>query len=213
MTATILLIRHGETAWNRGKIFRGTYDVPLNENGEKQAKFLAKALGSRQIDAAYISPLSRAQKTAQIVLENRGIDAVIDERLIDFDYGEWTGLEESEVARRWLKEHNLWISHPESVRVPGGNTLQEVYETAFSAMEEFASRHQNQTVALFAHRVVNKLLVLGAMGLGIERFPFIRQDNSCLNEFERTKGGYVICSLNDTCHIRQANIDVLTEDF
>ena len=105
------------------------------------------------------------------------------------------------------------ISHPESVRAPGGNTLKEVYDLAFSAMEEFASKHENQTVAIFAHRVVNKLLVLGAMGLGIDRFPFIRQDNSCSNEFERTKEGYVICSLNDTCHIHQGNVEVLTEDF
>ena len=64
MSTTLLLIRHGETAWNREQIFRGVYDIPLNENGRAQARHLAEALAKREIDAAYSSPLSRAQETA-----------------------------------------------------------------------------------------------------------------------------------------------------
>jgi broad specificity phosphatase PhoE len=65
MPTTVLLIRHGETAWNWGKIFRGIADIPLNENGRAQASLLAKALALRRIDAAYSSPLARAQEAAQ----------------------------------------------------------------------------------------------------------------------------------------------------
>jgi len=68
MSTTILLIRHGETAWNREKIFRGVYDIPLNENGRDQARQVARALKGREIHAAYSSPLSRAIETAQIAL-------------------------------------------------------------------------------------------------------------------------------------------------
>lgn len=210
---TILLVRHGETEWNRKKIFRGTIDVPLNDAGRAQARMLAEALKSRQIDAAFSSPLQRAVKTTEIALAGRGIDVQIDERLRDFCYGEWCGLAETEVAERWPDELTLWTTQPEKARPRGGGTLQEIRDTAFSAMEEIASNYPGRTVALFAHRVVNKVLVLAALGLGLERFPLIRQDNCCLNEFERTDKGYIVVLLNDTGHVRRTGGDVLNADF
>ena len=66
---------------------------------------------------------------------------------------------------------------------------------------------------MFAHRVVNKLLVLSALGLGVERFPFIRQDNCCLTELERTPDGYVLRVSNDTSHLRAPGVELLTQDF
>lgn len=213
MSTTILLIRHGETAWNRSKIFRGVYDIPLNENGRSQAKHLAKALATRRIDIAYTSPLSRARETAQIVLEPHGVEAVVHEGLMDFNYGHWTGLEDAEVARRWPKEHSAWTTTPHEIRVSGGDTLQEVFERAFGLLGEIIHKHGKQTIALFAHRVVNKLLVLGMLALSPERFPFIRQDNCCVSEFEWTDKGYVMIYSNDTSHIRQAGADLLKADF
>ena len=213
MSTTILLIRHGETAWNREKIFRGVHDIPLNENGRAQARHLAQALAARLIHAAYSSPLSRALETAQIVLEPHGIDAVVHQELTDFNYGRWTGLQEAEVAQRWPEEHGRWLAAPQTVRPTDGDTLQEVYERALGALEGLAQQHEGQTVALFAHRVVNKLLVLGMLTLGVERFPFVRQDNCCLNEFVCTEAGYVVVSLNDTSHLLRAGAELLQADF
>jgi probable phosphoglycerate mutase len=213
MSTTILLIRHGETAWNREKIFRGVYDIPLNENGRHQAGHLARALAGRRIDVAYSSPLSRAMETAQIALEPHGIEATVHDGLTDFNYGAWTGLKDEVVAQRWPEEHARWLAEPHAAHPPGGDTLQGLFDRAFASLEELAQRHAGQTVALFAHRVVNKVLVLGVLTLGLERFPFIRQDNCCLNEFERTTRGYVVVSLNDTAHIRRAGADLLKADF
>lgn len=195
------------------KVFRGTYDVPLNDNGRKQAQLASKALSPRKIDAAYTSPLSRATETGKIVLAPHLIEATTHDGLLDFDYGEWTGKADVEVARKWPKEHAAWNAEPHSVRVPGGDTLREVFARAFGAMEEIAKRHDGQSVALFAHRVVNKLLVIGALGLGLERFPFIIQGNCCVNEFERTREGYRIHRMNDTSHIRTAEAELLETDF
>jgi len=210
---TVLLIRHGETDWNRQKIFRGTSDVPLNENGVQQARLLANALRNCPIDAAFTSPLIRARQTADAVLDGRGVVALVDERLTDFCYGEWQGLQEADVARCWPREFELWSTRPHQVRPPGGNTLKEVRDSAFEAMEQAAARHEGETVALFAHRVVNKLLVLAALGLDVDRFPFVRQDNCCVTEFLRTPAGYVLCRLNDTSHMRGGEVGLLTADF
>jgi broad specificity phosphatase PhoE len=213
MSTTILLVRHGETAWNREKIFRGTYDIPLNDNGRAQAQLAAEALGGREIHATYTSPLSRASETAAIVLAQHSIEAITDERLTDFNYGDWNGKQDEDVAREWPEEHAAWCARPETVRAPGGDTLQEVFDKAFGAMEELAARHDGQTVALFAHRVVNKLLVLRALGLGLDRFPFIIQGNCCVNEFEKTEQGYLVQRLNDTSHMKSPNVDLLSVDF
>jgi broad specificity phosphatase PhoE len=213
MPTTILLIRHGETAWNREKIFRGVYDIPLNENGRAQASHLARALASRSIDVAYSSPLSRARETARIVLEPHRIQAAVHEGLKDFNYGKWTGLQDELVASKWSEEHARWTAEPHKVRPPDGDTLQEVFDRAFDALEEIAQKHDGQTAALFAHRVVNKLLVLGMLTLSLERFPFIRQDNCCLNEFEWTAKSYIVINLNDVGHIRRAGTDLLKTDF
>ncbi len=213
MAVTILLIRHGETAWNRGKIFRGVHDVPLDDNGRAQAKLLAQALASRRIDAAYTSPLSRATATAEIALAPHGITAAVHDGLKDFDYGEWTGLEDGVVAQRWPEEHARWSTEPHNARPPGGDALREVSDRSFAALKEIAQKHDGQTVALFAHRVVNKLLVAAMLSLDLTRFNFIRQDNCCVSEFELTDAGYVVVRLNDTSHLREAGASLLEADF
>ena len=213
MSTTILLVRHGETAWNRDKVFRGTFDIPLNDNGRQQARLASTSLAQTPIAAAYTSPLSRASETARIVLEPHGLAATEHDGLLDIDYGDWTGKSDADVASTWPCEHAAWSAEPHAVRIPGGNTLQEVYDRAFRAMEEVAERHAGGTVALFSHRVVNKLLILGAVQLGLSRFPFIIQGNCCINTLERTAAGYLIHCLNDTSHIRSAGAALLTVDF
>jgi broad specificity phosphatase PhoE len=213
MPTTILLIRHGETDWNRDKRYRGGYDVPLNDNGRQHARIAAQAVRSEPIDAAYSSPLCRALETATIVLGPHGLTPVPHDGLRDIDYGDWTGLPEAEVVRRWPEEHAQWLANPHTLRIPGGDRLVEVYERAFTAMEAIAQQHEGQLVALFAHRVVNKLLILGALGLGVERFPFILQGNCCINRFTRLEEGYLIECLNETAHMRASNVALLGDDF
>jgi broad specificity phosphatase PhoE len=213
MATKLIIVRHGETAWNRGTIYRGTHDVPLNDNGRRQAQLTAAALQKQAIDAAYTSPLSRASETAQIVLEPHGIIATDEDDLLDFDYGEWTGKEEAEVRRIWPAEYSEWSTRPHEARPPGGTTLEEIYNRCFPMMVSAAKQHDGGTVALFSHRVVNKLLVLGALGLGLERFPFIVQGNCAINTVLFREGEFTIESLNGTAHLIEGGVEVLEADF
>lgn len=213
MSTHLILIRHGETAWNREKVFRGTHDVPLNEKGREQARLAARALAGSTIDAAYSSPLSRATETAALILEPHDMEAQSHDGLIDFDYGDWTGQADTRVSEKWPEEHARWHVEPHALRVPGGETLQEAFDRSFQAMEEIAGRHDGQTVALVAHRVINKLLLLGALNVGLDRFPQIIQSNSCITRLERMDSTYMVHTINDTAHLRQAGVDVLSEDF
>lgn len=213
MSTKIFIIRHGETAWNRGQIFRGTYDIPLNENGKQQARLAAQSLKNIKIHAAYTSPLSRAKESAEIVTDSHAISPVVHNGFIDMNYGEWTGKEDSEVAKLWPDDHAAWTANPHTVRPPGGTTLNEILNNSFTAMEKLAKKHDGETIAIFSHRVVNKVLIIAALSLGLERFPFIIQGNCCINEIERIQSGYLIHSINDVSHIKNAGIDLLQADF
>ncbi|NQT93031.1 MAG: histidine phosphatase family protein [Lentisphaerae bacterium] len=206
---TIFVVRHGETEWNRGKIFRGTHDIPLNDNGREQAGTLAGVLP--RIDVAYTSPLSRAAETARSALQGQTCPIQEHPGLIDFDYGEWTGKDDAAVAKTWPGEHACWTQTPQLAHPPGGDTLEEVSTRAMAALRGIVAACEGQTVALFAHRVVNKLLVMGMLGLSLDRFPFVRQDNCCVNEFVCVDDDFVMVRVNDTSHLR--SLDVLQADF
>jgi broad specificity phosphatase PhoE len=208
-TTTILIVRHGETDWNRRKIFRGAHDIPLNDNGRAQAGRLTGALPA--IDAAYSSPLSRARETAQLALAGQAVAIQSHPGLVDIDYGEWTGKEDEEVYRLWPDEHTAWGATPHLAAPVGGEPLGAVSERVLASLHEVVDTHAGQIIAIFAHRVVNKLLVLGMLGLELNRFAYIRQDNCCISEFHKADDGYVVVRLNDTAHMRDT--DILTVDF
>lgn len=213
MGTILILIRHGETAWNREKLFRGTQDVPLNHNGRAQATALGETLSGRRIDVVYSSPLSRAVETARIALRKQGLAVQTAPALQDIDFGEWTGRSEEEVARKWPLLLSEWRSRPDRVTMPGGNSLKDVKSRAFGFLTEAAQEHAGKTVALFAHRVVNKVLILAALRLELDRFPYVIQDNCCINELEWDGREFILRSLNDVCHIVRNNTEVLVDDF
>jgi broad specificity phosphatase PhoE len=210
---TILLIRHGRTAWNEQRIFRGRADVPLSPEGSRQAAALAERLAGDALSAVYTSPLSRARVTAEHVAEVHALEvqpgcagccaAPRDlEGLRDIGYGAWEGIPEDQVQERWPDLYAKWRSAPHLVRPPGGETLAEVRERALGALGEIAARHAGSTLAAVSHRVVNKVLLCAALGLGDDAFWRIRQDTACLNALTSENGRLAVVVMNDTCHLR-----------
>jgi probable phosphoglycerate mutase len=198
-----VLVRHGETEWNRVERFRGRRDVPLNETGLAQAAATARRVAEEfSLAAVYASPLSRAATTAQALAGPLGLPVAALDALADIDYGEWEGLSPEEARHRWPELVAAWYATPESVSIPGGEDLHRVRVRAMGAVAELAARHPGQTVALVSHTVVNRLVLLGVLGLGNSRFWRLRQDTCAINVFEAEGGDYTLVRLNDTCHLR-----------
>jgi broad specificity phosphatase PhoE len=198
-----LLIRHGQTEWNRVERFRGRADVPLNGTGLAQAKATGERVAATwQPTAAYSSPLSRATRTAEAVAGHFGINVQIHPGLADIDYGEWQGLTPDEARRRWPDEVQAWYRSPQNARIPGGETLADLRERAMSAVAELAARHPDETVVLLGHTVVNRIILLGVLGLGSDRFWRLRQEPCAVNVFEWEGGDFTLVLMNDTCHLR-----------
>ncbi len=197
----IILVRHGETEWNVEKIFRGRIDIELNETGIKQAELLAEYLSDLKIDAIYSSPLKRALKTAEIIVGYHKLDVEIAPGLIDFDYGKWQGLSHQEVKDKYKELYAEWIKNPHQIKMPAGESLDEVRERARSVVDDVIAKHDG-TVVLVSHRVVNKALICALLGLDNSHFWNIRQDTCGMTTFTYENGRFILTKHNDISYLK-----------
>jgi len=209
--ARLILARHGETAWNVEKIYRGRSDVGLDEVGIKQAELLGISLSHYGLEAIYSSPLKRALDTAKIIDHYQKIDTQIAEGLVDFDYGEWQCLPEREVERLYPALLNEWRNNPHKVRMPGGESLEDVQKRAIEVISDVLPNHQG-SVVLVSHRVVNKVLICSLLGLDNSHFWNIKQDVGGITIFNYVDGRFILTKHNDTSHLKELTASVL-EDF
>jgi broad specificity phosphatase PhoE len=206
---TIILVRHGQTEWNRVERFRGQADVLLNATGLAQAEATGQRIAAAWTSAAiYSSPLSRAVKTAEAIAaacnqqKHTSLAVQTHAGLSDISFGEWQGLTPEEVRRRWPGMADAWFEVPHTVHIPGGESLDRLRQRAMDAVHQLAHQHTGQTIVLVGHTVVNRVILLGVLGLGNERFWHLMQDTCAINVIEAQGGDFTLASMNDTCHLR-----------
>ena len=207
----LILARHGETVWNVEKIYRGRTDVNLDEVGIKQAELLGKYLSNWKLEAIYSSPLKRALDTANMVARYQKVGVHVAEGLVDLDYGEWQSLPEQEVKRLYPALHYEWRNNPHKVKMPGGESLEDVRKRAIEVVNDVLSRCQG-SILLVSHRVVNKVLICSLLGLDNSHFWNINLDVGGITIFNYADGRFVLTRHNDTSHLRELQKSVL-DDF
>lgn len=199
----IILVRHGQTEWNRVERFRGHADVPLNDTGIAQAEITGKRIAAEwKPTAVYSSPLVRAVRTAEAIARHFDLPVQVHPELIDIDYGRWQGLTPDEAREQWPDLIDDWYNKPASVRIPGGETLEQLRSRARAVIDKLAARHTGQTIVVVGHTVINRIILLSVLGLSNDRFWRLRQDTCAINCFEAENGDFACVSLNDTCHLR-----------
>ena len=198
----LYLVRHGQTAWNVGEIFRGRADIPLDETGRQEAELAGEALRGEAIHAVYSSPLSRSFETAQHIATFHNLPVEPLEAIIDISYGDWEGLSNEKVRESYPELHKLWHEHPHKVRFPRGESLDEVRARSMTAVSRLMVKHKGQTIVLVAHRVPNKVVCCALIGLDNSHFWRIQQDTACTNLFTHKNGQWLITFLNDTSYLK-----------
>ncbi len=197
----IILVRHGETEWNRQIIFRGRADIELSETGAKQAELLAKYLSQAGVAAIYSSPLKRALKTAEAIASYHRLDIKTTSGLIDFDYGKWQGLPHQVVKASYQELYAAWLKSPHRVKMPAGESLDDVTKRAIGVVDEVIGQHEG-TVVLVSHRVVNKVLICALMGLDNSHFWNIKQDVGAITIFTYENDCFILTRHNDTSFLK-----------
>jgi broad specificity phosphatase PhoE len=202
MGTRVVVVRHGQTEWNRVERFRGRIDIELNDTGQLQAEAVAESLSASHIAAIYSSPLKRAFQTAQPTARACHLDVGILEAITDVDYGALAGLSPEEAAASYGELYSSWLNSPHLVQFPGGESLKQVRARVWIALQEVCAVHRKQTILLVSHVVVNRVLICAALGLGNESFWKIGQDNGSISILEASNGRYNLLKLNDTCHLK-----------
>lgn len=201
----ILLVRHGETAWNREGRYQGRTDVPLSDDGEAQVRALAARLAPLPITLAMASPLSRARRTAEAVLEGRGVALEFDAGLVEISHGAWEGKLVSEIESTDPEMLATWRSKPDRAvsAGPGAETLEDVERRAWPVLERvFGRLRGDETALVAAHDAVNRVLLCRVLGLPFTRVWTFRQAPATLNVLSgATLDELQLVRLNDSEHV------------
>jgi broad specificity phosphatase PhoE len=213
MTTSVYLVRHGQTAWNKEEVFRGRTNIPLNETGLREGELAGGYLKDVEVHSVYSSPLARAWQTAQKIAGYHSIEVQPLEGLIDMSFGDWEGHPLAEVREKDGERYRQWREEPHLLRLPGGETLDEVRARAMAALEEVIRRHPEKTVVLVSHRVINKVLLCGILGLDNSHFWQITQDTTAINLIQYRNGKYILSLMNETCHLKPLRSERTRIDF
>ena len=205
---TLLVVRHGETTWNREKRMQGVTDTVLSEVGRAQAQALGRRLKEHRFAALYSSNLSRALHTARAIGEHTGREVVVDERLRERCFGIFEGLTAAEIMSRYPQEYALFASHDPDYEVPGGECARGFSLRCIGCLAEIAARHPGEEVVVVSHGLVLDSLYRAAHGLahGAPRpLPLI---NASVNRFGYGAGTWRMELWGDVSHLSPDEVTV-----
>ena len=211
--AEIYLLRHGQTAWNKDRIFRGWHDIPLDNYGLAQAECASRVLEGVRLAKIYSSPLSRAVQTAEPIATRQNLQITEVPQLLDIDYGQWTGKNQNEIEKLYPDLNRQWLESPDQVRFPEGEDLAAVRQRAFPKLAELTGASDEGPILIVSHRVVLKVLICAALDMSLSRFWQVQVDTASLSLLSFKKGIFTLCLLNDTCHLRSLALPTESVDF
>jgi phosphoserine phosphatase len=206
----LLLVRHGETDWNRQGRFQGQIDVPLNANGHQQANQAAEFLKSEPINFAVSSPMLRPKETAEAILQHHPqVTMTFEPEFCEISHGAWEGKLESEIAQEYGEELKQWHIQPEVVQMPEGENLQQVWDRAIAAWNlvvESARANfdgtNTQVGLVVAHDAINKVVLSHVVGAGPEKFWSFKQGNGAVSVIDYPLDGPpILQAMNITTHL------------
>jgi broad specificity phosphatase PhoE len=210
----LLLVRHGETEWNRQGKFQGQIDVPLNDNGRNQAEKAGEFLKDVAIDFAFSSTMARPKETAEIILKQHPeIKLELLNGLREISHGTWEGKFEAEIEQEFPGELERWRNLPTQVQMPAGENLEQVRDRSVAAWQSIlqtAEANQFQVGLVVAHDATNKTLLCHILGLPSENFWNFRQGNGAVSVIDYpagADGSPVLQAMNITGHLSGGVLD------
>lgn len=198
----LIIVRHGESEWNRIGRYQGQQDAPLSELGARQAGALARRLTHEPIDAIFASPLQRAAKTAQAIAQHHpSVPFQFEPALLEIHHGDWEGLMAEEVMQRYGDGLREWRSHPTRAQMPGGESFTNILKRVLDFKDRLCEEHHRQNVLISTHDVVVKILVADALGMNMDRINRIWVTNASISVVEYSEDLPYLVSLSEASHL------------
>jgi alpha-ribazole phosphatase/probable phosphoglycerate mutase len=185
----VYLLRHGQTAWNAdGNRYCGRTDLPLTDTGIEQARLVYAQLKNVALDAVYSSPLQRAWQTAKIACGQKNV--IADDRLIEFDFGNWEGKTKEEFIIEDEGLWNRWTNDPANTKAGGsGETASEVIHRVNDFFTAVRKKHRSGNILVTGHNGINRFYLAFKLGMDIKYYRRIVQENSSVTLFALDAAG------------------------
>ena len=197
----ILLLRHAETEWNRERRYQGWRDSPLSPTGREQAESAARLLAASPLAAVWSSPLARARETAALIAAPHKLPVREADAFKEMAFGDWEGLTRDEVRERFPDAHRAWAETPHEAAWPGAETLGVVRARALAGLEALRETHQGQTICLVSHGITSRILILEALGLGLDRLWSLQLSTTGISELEFRDDWTTLHRMNSLIHL------------
>jgi probable phosphoglycerate mutase len=197
----LILIRHGETVWNRERRMQGHSDSPLSDTGVRQARLLAQRMKDIAFDALYSSDSGRAHHTALSVAGVTGHELIVEPRLRERHFGVFEGLTGEEMQAQHPEAYERFKSRDPHYAVPGGESAQTFRDRAIACLTEIAARHAGERVVVVTHGLVCDVAYRAAHSIDLMARRDFDLVNTGLNHFRFEAGAWHVEAWGDACHL------------
>jgi ribonuclease H / adenosylcobalamin/alpha-ribazole phosphatase len=199
---TTLLLRHGQTPLSAERRFAGRGDIPLTETGRRQAAAAAARLAARGgIDVIVSSPLRRARRTAEAAAEATGAPVIVDDDLVETDFGKWEGLSFAEAGAQDPDELRAWLAGADAAP-PGGESFATAGRRVLGALDRLLDAYPERTLLIVSHVTPIKTMLCRALLAPPAALFRIHLDVASLCEVDWfADGPALVRSVNDTAHL------------
>jgi len=202
----LVLVRHGETEWNKLGRFQGHCDVDLNEKGAAQARETAQAVAQWQHSAVYCSPLHRAKRVAEEVSLLSGMPVVPMPEFMELKLGDLEGITGADLRKTWPELSVTWRSDPGRVLMPNGESLGQLQERAWCALIDLEQLHQkDETVIVVSHNFAIRTMIGKLLGMPLSNFHRMSLSLASICVIECDRRGRRLISYNSTSHLSPEN--------
>jgi probable phosphoglycerate mutase len=206
----LILIRHGETAWNAEHRIQGHLDSPLNDEGLAQALMIGERLGREPFDHFYSSDLGRALQTAQPIADRSGRRPALDPRLRERNLGVFQGLTSPECELRYPEDYARFHRRDPDHVMAQGESIRQVYARVSAVLETLAQRHAGQRVLVVTHGGILDAAYRFVNGVPLDRLRDFPIYNASLNRLEHDGAAWRVTDWGDISHLTR---DAALDDF
>jgi broad specificity phosphatase PhoE len=174
------IIRHGQTDLNLKGVIAGAQDIPINENGLRQAEELAGKLEGEKVNRIFSSGLRRAFRTAEIIDSRFGLGVTRVAGFNELSQGEWEGLALKEIKEKYPGKWEEWKKNPVESSPPGGESIPQVYDRVVKSLEELLPELKDGITLIVAHQVVNICIRCYLEGIELARVWDLESGNASI---------------------------------
>lgn len=203
MGTELIVVRHGETAWNAGGRIQGHRPVGLNARGRRQARAVAARLAGTAFDALYSSDLDRAMQTADAVAGATGHEVIPDARLREWDLGVLAGLTAGEAESQYPDAYGIYRRRLPDAAIPEGESIRQRYARTTQALEAVARRHDGGCAVVVTHGGPLDDFYRRANGIPLEAARDFELFNAGLNTFRIAGEVWTLVRWGDIDHLRE----------